>query len=68
MLFILFCCVYLYYAVFLEWENMCKAYVKAKAVIEKEGIPGFYIKSLAELEDFVQNVCFLCAIVLSFTS
>ena len=38
---------------------MCKAYVKAKAVIEKEGIPSFYIKSLAELEDFVQNVCIL---------
>lgn len=38
-----------------EWENMCKAYVKAKTVIEKEGIPSFYIKSLAELEDFVQN-------------
>ena len=38
---------------------MCKAYVKAKTVIEKEGIPGFYIKSLAELEDFVQNVCII---------
>ena len=46
----------------LEWENMCKAYVKAKTVIEKEGIPSFYIKSLAELEDFVQNVCmFVCS-------
>ncbi|XP_065054309.1 eukaryotic translation initiation factor 3 subunit C-like [Rhopilema esculentum] len=38
-----------------EWENMCKAYIKAKTVVEKEGIPAFYIKALADLEDFIQN-------------
>ena len=40
----------------LEWENSCKAFTKAKAVVEKEGVPSFFIKYLAELEDFVQNV------------
>lgn len=39
---------------------MCKAYVKAKTVVEKEGVPGFYVKSLGELEDFVQNVGTTC--------
>ena len=46
----------LVYFLSLEWENLCKGYTKAKAVVEKEGIPGFYIKSLAELDDFVQSV------------
>eukprot|EP00794_Sanderia_malayensis_P014237 gene14237-15722_t len=38
-----------------EWENLCKAKVKAKAVIEKDGIPNFFIKALGDLEDFVQQ-------------
>ena len=39
-----------------DFEDLCKAYDKAKKVIEKEGIPRFYIRCLAELEDFVNEV------------
>lgn len=41
---------------FLEFENLGKAFSKAKAVVDKEGIPQFYIRSLTELEDFVKEV------------
>jgi len=37
-----------------EYENLTKEYEKAKAVVEKEGIPNFYIKCLADLEDYIQ--------------
>jgi len=37
-----------------EYENLTKGYEKAKAVVDKEGIPKFYIKILADLEDYVQ--------------
>ena len=47
---------------------MCKAYVKAKTVVEKEGIPGFYIKALADLEDFIQNVRFFKKLLLVLQS
>ena len=40
----------------LEFENLGKAFSKAKAVVDKEGIPQFYIRSLTELEDFVKEV------------
>ncbi|WAR03841.1 EIF3C-like protein, partial [Mya arenaria] len=36
-----------------EFESLLKAYDKAKKVVEKEGIPRFYIRTLVELEDFV---------------
>lgn len=39
-----------------EFENLGKAFSKAKAVVDKEGIPQFYIRSLTELEDFVKEV------------
>lgn len=39
-----------------EFENLGKAFSKAKSVIEKEGsIPQFYIRGLADLEDFVKE-------------
>ncbi|CAH3149908.1 unnamed protein product [Porites lobata] len=38
-----------------EFENLGKAFSKAKAVVDKEGIPQFYIRGLAELEDFVKE-------------
>lgn len=41
---------------FEEFENLGKAFSKAKAVVDKEGIPQFYIRGLAELEDFVKEV------------
>ena len=41
----------------LEFENLGKAFSKAKSVIEKEGnIPQFFIRGLADLEDFVKEV------------
>lgn len=41
---------------FTEFESLGKAFSKAKAVVDKEGIPPFFIRSLAELEDFVKVV------------
>ncbi|XP_067935019.1 eukaryotic translation initiation factor 3 subunit C-like [Watersipora subatra] len=34
------------------FENLTKAFEKAKRVIDKEGLPHFFIRHLAELEDF----------------
>ena len=39
-----------------DFESLCKAFDKAKKVVEKEGIPRFYIRTLSELEDFVSEV------------
>ena len=39
------------------FESLTKAYEKAKRVIEKEGVPHFFIRHLAELEDFTAEVC-----------
>ena len=39
-----------------EFENLGKAFSKAKTVVDKEGIPQFYIRCLTELEDFVKEV------------
>lgn len=38
-----------------EFENLGKAFTKAKTVVDKEGIPQFYVRSLTELEDFVKE-------------
>merc|ERR1711885_28075 len=38
-----------------EYENLTKGYEKAKTVVEKEGIPNFYIKILSDLEDYIQT-------------
>ena len=40
----------------LEYENLTRDYDKSKSVIEKEGIPNFYVKCLADLEDYIQKV------------
>ena len=45
-----------WYFLFVDFESLCKAYVKAKKVVDKEGIPRFYIRNLVELEDFVTEV------------
>ena len=44
------------FSLLVEFENLGKAFTKAKAVVDKEGIPQFYIRSLTELEDFVKEV------------
>ena len=36
---------------------MRKAYDKSKSVVLAEGVPGFYVRALAEMEDFVREVC-----------
>ncbi|XP_053376281.1 eukaryotic translation initiation factor 3 subunit C-like isoform X2 [Mercenaria mercenaria] len=38
-----------------DFESLCKAFDKAKKVVEKEGIPRFYIRTLSELEEFVSE-------------
>lgn len=50
---------------FLAFESLTKAYEKAKRVIEKEGTPHFFIRHLAELEDFTAevNLVFLTTIL-----
>lgn len=40
-----------------EYENLTKEYDKSKNVVEREGIPNFYVKCLADLEDYLQQVC-----------
>jgi len=39
-----------------DFENLTKAYEKSKQVVDKEGVPRFYIRTIAELEDFA-NEC-----------
>ncbi|XP_013399925.1 eukaryotic translation initiation factor 3 subunit C isoform X2 [Lingula anatina] len=38
-----------------DFEDLGRAYDKAKKVVEKEGIPRFYLRALVELEDFVSE-------------
>jgi translation initiation factor 3 subunit C len=35
------------------FQDLTKAYVKSAKVIEKEGVPSFYVKELVELEDYI---------------
>ncbi|CAL1544574.1 unnamed protein product [Lymnaea stagnalis] len=39
-----------------DFEGLIKAFEKARKVVDKEGVPRFYIKTLVELEDFI-NEC-----------
>lgn len=39
-----------------DFEDLTKAYVKTRKVIEQTGIPRFYIKCLVELEDFINEM------------
>lgn len=39
-----------------DFEQLGKAYEKARKVVEKEGVPRFYIRCLVELDDFVSEV------------
>lgn len=40
----------------LGFESLQKLFAKSKSVIEVEGVPRFFIKALAELEDFTREV------------
>lgn len=39
-----------------DFEDLGKAFEKARKVVDKEGIPRFYVRCLVELEDFVNEV------------
>ncbi|CAG5123359.1 unnamed protein product, partial [Candidula unifasciata] len=39
-----------------DFESLTRAFEKARKVIDKEGVPRFYIRTLVELEDFI-NEC-----------
>ena len=39
-----------------DFDNLTKAFDKAKKVVDAEGKPRFYLKCLVELEDFVSEV------------
>ncbi|XP_065891272.1 eukaryotic translation initiation factor 3 subunit C-like isoform X2 [Dysidea avara] len=38
------------------FESLQKLFAKSKSVIDKEGVPRFFIKALAELEDFAKEL------------
>lgn len=40
-----------------EFEQLCRAFLKSKAIVDKEGVPQFYIRLLADLEDYLNQVC-----------
>ena len=42
--------------VFTDFEELGRAYEKARKVVENEGIPKFYVAMLVELEDFINEV------------
>lgn len=39
-----------------EFEQLCRAFVKSKNIVDKEGVPKFYIRLLADLEDYLNQV------------
>lgn len=39
-----------------EFEQLCRAFIKSKAIVDKEGVPQFYIRLLADLEDYLNQV------------
>ncbi|XP_065589158.1 LOW QUALITY PROTEIN: eukaryotic translation initiation factor 3 subunit C-like, partial [Cyrtonyx montezumae] len=39
-----------------EFELLGRAYAKARAVLDKEGVPRFYVRLLADLEDYLNEL------------
>ena len=39
-----------------EFEQLCRAFHKSKNIVDKEGVPSFYIRLLADLEDYLNQV------------
>ncbi|KAG8546022.1 hypothetical protein GDO81_019893 [Engystomops pustulosus] len=39
-----------------EFEQLGKAYIKAKNIVDKEGTPRFYIRLLSDLEDYLNEL------------
>uniref|UniRef100_A0A8C1H308 Eukaryotic translation initiation factor 3 subunit C n=1 Tax=Cyprinus carpio carpio TaxID=630221 RepID=A0A8C1H308_CYPCA len=38
-----------------EFEQLCRAFLKSKTIMDKEGVPQFYIRLLADLEDYLNQ-------------
>uniref|UniRef100_A0A8C8JXK0 Eukaryotic translation initiation factor 3 subunit C n=1 Tax=Oncorhynchus tshawytscha TaxID=74940 RepID=A0A8C8JXK0_ONCTS len=39
-----------------EFEQLCRAFLKSKTIVDKEGMPPFYIRLLSDLEDFLNQL------------
>uniref|UniRef100_A0A8D0A4I2 Eukaryotic translation initiation factor 3 subunit C n=1 Tax=Sander lucioperca TaxID=283035 RepID=A0A8D0A4I2_SANLU len=39
-----------------EFEQLCRAFLKSKTIVDKEGVPAFYIRLLADLEDYLNQL------------
>ncbi|KAL4617816.1 eukaryotic translation initiation factor 3 subunit C [Arapaima gigas] len=39
-----------------EFEQLCRAFLKSKTIVDKEGMPKFYIRLLADLEDYLNQL------------
>ncbi|MGH0183065.1 UNVERIFIED_CONTAM: hypothetical protein FKN15_011068 [Acipenser sinensis] len=39
-----------------EFEQLCKAFLKSKNIVDKEGVPAFYTRLLADLEDYLNEL------------
>uniref|UniRef100_A0A6Q2YWB5 Eukaryotic translation initiation factor 3 subunit C n=1 Tax=Esox lucius TaxID=8010 RepID=A0A6Q2YWB5_ESOLU len=39
-----------------EFEQLCRAFLKSKTIVDKEGVPPFYIRILADLEDYLNQL------------
>uniref|UniRef100_A0A8C9VM87 Eukaryotic translation initiation factor 3 subunit C n=1 Tax=Scleropages formosus TaxID=113540 RepID=A0A8C9VM87_SCLFO len=39
-----------------EFELLCRAFLKSKTIVDKEGMPKFYIRLLADLEDYLNQL------------
>ena len=42
-----------------EFDQLCRAFLKSKTIVDKEGVPPFYIRLLADLEDYLNQVSYL---------
>lgn len=51
-----------------EFEQLCRAFLKSKNIVDKEGVPSFYIRLLADLEDYLNQVCGLYGVYRLFVS
>ncbi|KAM9816978.1 eukaryotic translation initiation factor 3 subunit C [Neosynchiropus ocellatus] len=39
-----------------EFEQLCRVFLKSKNIVDKEGVPSFYIRLLADLEDYLNQL------------
>ena len=46
-------------SVLIDFEELTRAFEKSRKVVERDGMPKFFIGSLIALEDFVNEVSFI---------